>query len=113
MSKFNKSSPRLFIDDSPPMIDPVSKSIRSGNFSASSVLVDIFSVGVIGFPVGVPRPVEKTIKFAPDPAMAVVDSTSPPGVQRSERPLYEPSRDNQEHQQWVMSHLFLQPQQIL
>ena len=88
MSKFNKSSPRLFIDDSPLMIDPVSKSIRSGNFSASSVLVDIFSVGVIGFPVGVPRPVEKTIKFAPDPAMAVVDSTSPPGVQRSERPSF-------------------------
>lgn len=42
--------------------------------------------GQTGFPVGVPRPVEKRMRLHQDAAMAVVDSTSFPGVQRRVRP---------------------------
>jgi hypothetical protein len=44
------------------------------------VLVDNFSTGVIGLPVGVPRPVVNKTMFAPEPTSAVVDSISLPGV---------------------------------
>ena len=37
-------------------------------------------IGEIGFPVGVPKPVENSMRFAPEPAIAVVDSTSLPGL---------------------------------
>ena len=80
MSRSRRLFPSSSIEDSPRMIEPVSKSIRSGNLSASSLLVEILIVGVMGFPVGVPSQVEKT--------MAVVDSTSPPGVHKSERPFF-------------------------
>ena len=44
------------------------------------VLEETLTTGTAGFPVGVPKPVVNKIILAPDPASAVVDSTSFPGV---------------------------------
>ena len=54
--------------------------------SAVFELLEIFTTGAMGLPVGVPRPVEKRIMFAPAPAMAVVDSTPFPAVQSKDNP---------------------------
>src|SRR5580693_1770749 len=53
---------------------------------ASCELVEIFTTGATGLPVGVPRPVVKSTRFAPAPACAVTHSTSLPGVQSRFRP---------------------------
>ena len=50
------------------------------------VLVETFITGTAGLPVGVPSPVVNKIKFAPDPANPVVDSTSFPGVHKRFNP---------------------------
>ncbi len=52
----------------------------AGIFFASFVLEATFTTGAIGLPVGVPRPVVKSMMLAPAPASAVVLSTSLPGV---------------------------------
>ena len=51
------SSPICSTVFSPEMIGPQSMSIISGSFTASLVLVDNFTMGLIGLPVGVPKPV--------------------------------------------------------
>ncbi len=61
-------------------------SMMSGMRSASLVLDETFITGEIGLPVGVPSPVVNNMMVAPDPAMAVVLSTSLPGVQSKLRP---------------------------
>ena len=55
------------------MTGPVSKSRMSDMRCMSTLFVAIFSVGQTGFPVGVPRPVEKRMRLQPPAAMAVVD----------------------------------------
>ena len=72
----------------PSTTDPELKSIISLIFLKTDVLDDIFITGVIGLPVGVPRPVVKIIRLAPEPAMAVVLSTSFPGVHNKFNPLF-------------------------
>ena len=52
----------------------------SGSLCATEVFVEILMTGLTALPVGVPSPVEKIISVACAPAMAVVDSTSLPGV---------------------------------
>ena len=66
---------------SPLTMPPASKSMMSAMRSASVELVEIFTTGATGLPVGVPRPVVKSTRFAPAPACAVTHSTSLPGVQ--------------------------------
>ena len=72
--------PHFSILQSPEIIAPVSMSMMSGIRSASGVLVESFSTGAIGLPVGVPSPVVKSTRFAPAPTCAVTHSTSLPGV---------------------------------
>ena len=55
---------------------------------ASAVLDDTFRTGATGLPVGVPSPVENKSAVAPLPTFAVVDSTSPPGVQSRFKPAF-------------------------
>ena len=54
--------------------------------TGSGCNVIVFTTGQMGLPVGVPRPVVKTITLQPLPMSAVVASTSLPGVQSSVRP---------------------------
>ncbi|MNF89106.1 hypothetical protein D3C84_716180 [compost metagenome] len=75
------------------MIPPVSISIISDIFLANSVLDDIFTTGAIGLPVGVPKPVVNNTILAPEPTIAVVHSTSFPGVHNNVKPaslIYSP-----------------------
>ena len=58
---------------------PALISMISFIFSDMDEFVAILITGDIGFPVGVPNPVVKTIMFAPALASPVVLSTSPPG----------------------------------
>ena len=60
--------------------------MMSGIRFISAELEPTLTTGVIGLPVGVPSPVEKRIMLAPDPARAVVLSTSFPGVHYKEIP---------------------------
>src|SRR6188768_1451404 len=64
----------------PVMIVPVSMSITSFIRCVNFELLDTLIVGAMGFPVGVPNPVVNNIMVQPEPANAVVDSTSLPGV---------------------------------
>lgn len=82
-SKRSASSP---ISTSPRMIGPASKSMTSLMRVASVLLLAILSTGVTGLPVGVPSPVVNMIRLAPEPASAVVDSTSLPGEHSRLRP---------------------------
>ena len=41
-----------------------------------SVLLEILITGATGLPVGVPRPVENNMMFAPAPPMAVVNGSA-------------------------------------
>ncbi|MNI91760.1 hypothetical protein D3C73_1494710 [compost metagenome] len=68
------------------MIVPQLRSMISGIFSKVLVLVDNFTTGVIGFPVGVPSPVVKRTILAPAATSAVVLSTSLPGVHNKFNP---------------------------
>ena len=71
---------------SPSMIGPQSKSIRSLSRSATAVLVATLITGTMGFPVGVPRPVENNTTFTPAATSPVTASTSLPGVQTRDSP---------------------------
>lgn len=81
-------SARSSIPASPRMTGPASKSMTSAMRLAILLLLEIFSTGVIGLPVGVPSPVVNMIKLAPEPASPVVDSTSLPGVQSRLSPFF-------------------------
>ena len=70
----------------PSIIVPVLKSIISAILLYKLVLEETFKTGTAGFPVGVPKPVVNKIILAPEPASAVVDSTSFPGVHKRFKP---------------------------
>src|SRR5437762_13867205 len=80
------SSPICSIVFSPSMIGPVSISIMSPILFVKDELVDNLIVGQTGLPVGVPKPVVKSINVAPAAALPVVASTSFPGVQTKLNP---------------------------
>src|SRR5262249_14354446 len=65
---------------SPSIIGPVSISMMSCMRWARLPFVESFTTGVMGFPVGVPRPVVNKTMLAPAPTCAVTHSTSFPGV---------------------------------
>src|SRR5271156_3021831 len=74
------ASPICSIVTSPSMMGPVSKSTISAIRRAKVELVEIFTTGATGFPVGVPSPVVKSTTLAPAATWAVTHSTSFPGV---------------------------------
>src|SRR5215472_6805055 len=82
----NSAFPDCSIVESPLRIGPASKSMMSAIRWASCELDEIFTTGAIGFPVGVPRPVVNSTKFAPAATCAVTHSTSLPGVHNKFRP---------------------------
>ena len=84
--KFKSFSPQSLIVLVPSIIVPVLKSIISAILLYKLVLEETLITGTAGFPVGVPKPVVNKIIFAPDPASAVVDSTSFPGVHKRFKP---------------------------
>ena len=81
MTCSRRDSPKDWTVSVPSTMGPVSKSTNSEKEFANLVLLEILITGLTGFPVGVPKPVEKRMRFAPEPAIAVVDSTSFPAVQ--------------------------------
>ena len=97
MTSDKRDSPIELTVSLPSMIGPASKSIYSLNDFAVLELLETFITGATGFPVGVPKPVEKRMRLAPAPANAVVDSTSFPAVHRRERPSFLTHPGNQGH----------------
>ena len=76
---FSPDGKRFYIDDSEQRnirVYDVGPDMRC----ASELLVESFTTGVIGFPVGVPSPVVNKTTLAPAPTCAVTHSTSLPGV---------------------------------
>src|ERR1700727_2042607 len=80
MTNSKIDSPICSIVLSPETIPPVSMSMMSDMRCARFVLVESLTTGVMGFPVGVPRPVVNRTTFAPAATCAVTHSTSLPGV---------------------------------
>ena len=78
--KSSSASPMSGMVFWPVIMGPVSTSMISGILCAKVVFDAILTTGAMGFPVGVPKPVVNKIRLAPDPASAVVLSTSLPGV---------------------------------
>src|SRR5579862_1300924 len=74
------SSPISSIVVLPRMMSPALTSMMSGIRWASAELVEIFTTGAMGLPVGVPSPVVKSTTLAPAATCAVTHSTSLPGV---------------------------------